>query len=209
MQLYVVTDRSWLNGKCLVEQVEETLKAGATFIQLREKDISHEVFIALAREVKALTDYYKVPFVINDDIEVALEIDADGVHIGQEDMTLLEAREKLGPDKIIGVSAHNLEEAMEAEALGANYLGVGAVFNTSTKLDASTVGLETLKEICSHVTLPVVAIGGISKNNIMKLSGTGVDGVAVISAIFAQPDITRATQELLTSVRQMVGGEII
>lgn len=205
MLLYVVTDRSWLKGNSLVDQVEEAIKAGATFIQLREKNIAFEEFVEIARQIKKVTDVYQIPFVINDEVEVALAVDADGVHIGQSDEEILKARKRLGPSKIIGLSAHNVDEALNAEAKGADYIGVGAVFNTSTKLDANEVGPEILKAICDEVTIPVVAIGGISKDNIHKLSTSGVDGVAVISAIFAQDDITKATRELLELSKNMVG----
>lgn len=204
MLLYAITDRTWLREYSLVEQVEETVKAGATFIQLREKDISFEKFVEIAREIKKITDADKVPFVINDNVDVAIAINADGVHIGQNDEEILNVRKRLGQDKIIGLSAHTVEEAIKAEKNGADYIGVGAVFTTSTKLDANRVTHEKLKEICKAVTIPVVAIGGITKDNIAQLSGSGVDGVSVISAIFAQTDIGKATKELLQLSKQMV-----
>ncbi len=204
MLLYVVTDRTWLGDNCLAKQVEESIKAGATFIQLREKNLPFKEFVKTAKEIKAVTDWYKVPFVINDDVKVALKADADGVHIGQSDEDIITVREKLGKDKIIGLSAHNVKEAKKAQDMGADYIGVGAVFSTATKSDANPVALETLNEICRSVNIPVVAIGGISKSNIQKLSGSGVNGVAVVSAIFAQPDISKATAELLTLSKLMV-----
>lgn len=207
MRLYVITDRTWLNGRCLADLVEQSIQAGATFIQLREKNLSFSEFVKTAVEVKAVTDRYGIPFIINDDAEVALEADADGVHIGQGDEGIQTVREKLGSHKIIGLSAHTVEEAIKAEEMGADYIGVGTVFNTSTKSDATPVSFDTLKSICSRVQIPVVAIGGINKNNMLKLSGSGADGVAVISAIFAQPDIGTATLELLRLSTQMAAGD--
>ena len=196
MLLYAVTDKSWLNGESLYCKVEEALKGGATFVQYREKHKDREQFIKEAIEIKELCKKYNVPFVINDNVDIAKEIDADGVHVGQDDLEVSEARKILGPDKIIGVSAHNLEEALNAQKNGASYLGVGAVFSTNTKDDATCIKHETVKEICDTVSIPVVAIGGISAQNILQLKGTNVSGVAVISAIFAQPDITEAIKNL-------------
>ena len=194
--LYAVTDRSWLNGATLYEQVEQALKGGATFIQLREKELGGKQFLEEAIEIKKLCKRYQVPFVINDNVDIALAMDADGVHVGQSDMEAGDVREKLGEDKIIGVSAQTVEQAVLAEMRGADYLGVGAVFPTGSKADADDVSHETLKAICEAVHIPVVAIGGISRNNVEQLSGSGIDGIAVISAIFAQPDIEQATAEL-------------
>ncbi len=207
MRLYVITDRTWLNGRDLADLVEESIQAGATFIQLREKNLSFPDFVKTAVEIKAVTDRYGIPFIINDNVEAALEADADGVHLGQGDEGIQTVREKLGSHKIIGLSAHTVEEAIKAEEMGADYIGVGTVFNTSTKSDATPVSFDTLKSICSRVRIPVVAIGGINKNNILKLSGSGADGVAVISAIFAQPDIGMATKELLRLSTQMAAGK--
>lgn len=204
MKLYVVTDRSWLNGSSLVDQVEETVKAGATFVQLREKHMDFETFVESARGIKKITDLYKIPFVINDDVEVAIAVNADGVHIGQNDESIHSVRAKLGVDKIIGLSAHNVEEAIRAEKDGADYIGVGAVFCTSTKQDANNVSFEMVRAICKAVSIPVVAIGGISKSNVLELSGTGIDGVAVVSAIFSEKNITKATKELWVLVEQMI-----
>ena len=207
MRLYVITDRTWLKGRSLADLVEESIQAGATFIQLREKNLSFSEFVKTAVEIKAVTDRYRIPFIINDNVEIALKADADGVHIGQGDEGILVVREKLGSHKIIGLSAHTVEEAIKAEEMGADYIGVGTVFNTSTKSDATPVSFDTMKSICSRVHIPVVAIGGINKNNILKLSGSGADGVAVISAIFAQPDISMAAKELLRLSTQMAAGE--
>lgn len=202
--LYAVTDRHWLNGATLYEQVEQALKGGATFVQLREKNLDKEHFMEEARQIKELCREHKVPFVINDSVDIALEMDADGVHVGQSDMEAGDVREKLGPDKIIGVSAQTVEQALLAEKRGADYLGVGAVFHTGSKADATNVSRETLKEICAAVKIPVVAIGGITKDNLKELSGSGICGIAVISAIFAQPDIEAGTRELRKRTEEMV-----
>ena len=201
---YAVTDRSWLNGATLYSQVEAALKGGATFIQLREKNLDEAHFLEEAKEIKKLCREYGVPFVINDNVELTLEVDADGVHVGQSDMEAGDVRAKLGPDKIIGVSAQTVEQALLAEAHGADYLGVGAVFPTGSKEDAVEVEHETVKAICEAVKIPVIAIGGISKNNVLELSGNGLCGIAVISAIFAQEDIESATKELKALTKQMV-----
>lgn len=204
MTLYAVTDRSWLGDRSLANLVEDSIKAGVTFVQLREKNLGFNEFVELAKEIKIITDKYNVPYVINDNVEVALACNANGVHVGQSDMEASNVREKIGKDKILGVSVRNVEQAILAENKGADYIGVGAVFPTSTKLDASDVDFDTLKSICNAVSIPVVAIGGINKDNILKLSGSGVNGVAVVSAIFAQKDIYTATKELRTLSDQMV-----
>lgn len=203
MCLYAVSDSMWLNGRTLPQVIQEALEGGATFMQIREKNLSYEEFLKLAKEVKEVTDRYRVPYVVNDEVEIAKAIDADGVHIGQSDKALVETRKILGPDKIIGVSAQTVEQALEAEKNGADYLGVGSIFTTSTKLDADDVSLETLRAICDAVSIPVVAIGGITKDNILDLKGTHVDGVAVVSAIFAAKDIKKDTSELLKIAKQL------
>ena len=175
-----------------------------TFLQLREKKLDEEAFYQEALVIKKLCKENDVPFIINDNVDVALRCDADGVHVGQSDMEAQDVRAKLGPDKIIGVSARTVEQAVKAEKMGADYLGVGAVFSTSTKLDAREVSWETLKEICETVSIPVVAIGGITADNLSQLAGTGVDGVAVVSAIFAQKDIKEAAQKLRKLSEEMV-----
>jgi thiamine-phosphate pyrophosphorylase len=195
MLLYAVTDRSWLGDKTLADQVEETLKGGATFIQLREKELDFDAFVKEARAIKKLTDAYNIPFVINDAVDVALAVDADGVHVGQDDSDAGALREQLG-DKIIGVSADTVELARKAEADGADYIGVGAIYSTATKTDAEVVAFETIAAICKAVTIPVVAIGGLNETNILSLTGTGVDGVALVSAIFSKKDIISATKAL-------------
>ena len=194
--LYAVTDRHWLNGRTLYEVVKESLDGGATFIQLREKELDNEHFLEEAKELKKLCAEYKVPFVINDNVDIAIQMDADGVHVGQSDMEAGDVRAKLGPDKIIGVSAQTVEQAILAEKRGADYLGVGAVFPTGSKDDADDVSHETLKAICDAVSIPVIAIGGITVDNTPELSGTGICGIAVISAIYAADDIPAATAKL-------------
>lgn len=202
--LYAITDSSWLNGKTLPEAVEEAILGGATFIQLREKNLNYEEFLKIAIEVKSVTDKYNIPFVINDNVDVAVQVDADGAHIGQSDEEINIAREKLGNKKIIGLSARTVEEAVKAEENGADYIGVGAIFNTSTKHDANNVSIETLKQICKTVKIPVVAIGGISKDNVHELRGTGIAGISVVSAIFAQDNIKYATTELLELTKKIM-----
>ena len=202
--LYAVTDRHWLGDRTLYEVVKESLDGGATFIQLREKNLDQEHFLEEAKELKKLCAEYKVPFVINDNVDIALEIDADGVHVGQSDMEAGDVRAKLGPDKIIGVSAQTVEQALLAEKHGADYLGVGAVFPTGSKDDAVEVSHETLKAICEAVSIPVIAIGGITVDNTSSLAGTGICGIAVISAIYGQENILEATKKLKIVTSNMV-----
>jgi thiamine-phosphate pyrophosphorylase len=196
MRLYAITDRQWLGGKDFYEVVESVLAGGATFLQLREKQVSHEERVEIAKKIKKIALKYNVPFVIDDDVAAALESGADGVHIGQSDMEYDKARKLLGPDKIIGMTAKTRQQALLAEKLGADYIGVGAVFHTTTKKDAKDMTRDTLLEITDAVSLPVVAIGGISYDNMDTLKGTGVDGIAVISAIFANEDEKAATRSL-------------
>lgn len=202
--LYAVTDRYWTGEQTLYQQVEDCLKGGATFVQLREKTLDEENFLKEAIEIQKLCRCYHVPFVINDNVKIALAMNADGVHVGQSDMEAGDVRSKLGEDKIIGVSAQTVEQALRAEARGADYLGVGAVFPTGSKDDAVDVSHETLKAICEAVSIPVIAIGGIGTHNVKELSGTGICGIAVISAIFAQPDIESATRKLKALTHEMV-----
>lgn len=201
--LYAVTDRHWLNGRSLNEVVKESLDGGVTFVQLREKELDDETFLKEAKELQSLCGEYHVPFVINDNVDIAMKINADGVHVGQSDMEAGDVRSKLGPDKIIGVSAATVEQAVLAEKRGADYLGVGAVFPTGSKDDAVDVSHETLKAICEAVSIPVIAIGGISKKNIHELSGSGICGVAVISSIYAAGGIKKAAQELRTAAEDI------
>ncbi len=207
MLLYAVTDRSWLHGQSLVCAVEEVLAGGATMLQLREKHLEHRDFLAQAQELLPLCRKYHVPLIINDDVQVALESGADGVHVGQSDMAVQAARSILGPDKIIGASAHNASEALAAVAAGADYLGCGAVFGSTTKADAGLLSLNTLREIRVAVRVPIVAIGGINRQNIARLAGSGVDGVALISALFAAPDKRAAAQQMLEQSLKIAGGE--
>lgn len=202
--LYAVTDRSWLGKDTLYSQVEQALKGGATFIQLREKDLDKEEFLKEALELKELCRRYHVPFVINDNVRLAKEVDADGVHVGQSDMGVEEVRRILGENKIIGVSAATVKQALSAQAEGADYLGTGAVFHTGTKSDADHVSYDTLKAVCEAVDIPVVAIGGITKENTEKLKGSGIAGIAVVSAIFACEDIEKGTKELKQEAERVV-----
>ena len=189
MLLYAVTDRAWVGKQSLYEQVESALKGGATCVQLREKELDDEAFLNEAIEISALCKQYRVPFFINDNVEIAIKCHADGIHVGQEDMEAAQVRQRVGDDMIIGVSVHSVEEALEAVRNGADCLGVGAMFSTSTKTDVNVLPKETLRDICAAVDIPVVAIGGIGKSNISQLASTGVDGVALVSAIFAADDI--------------------
>ncbi|MEG1930058.1 MAG: thiamine phosphate synthase [Anaerovorax sp.] len=202
--LYGVTDRTWLEGKTLASQVEEALQGGVTCLQLREKELDDETFLAEAFEIKTLCRKYNVPFFINDHVEIAIQCNADGIHVGQHDMDVSQVRRKIGKNMILGVSAQTVAQAIDAQKNGADYLGVGAVFTTSTKLDADSVSHETLKAICAAVSIPVVAIGGIYKHNILQLGGTGVHGVALISAIFASSNIEKECRELRKLSHKMV-----
>lgn len=198
--LYAVTDRSWLGTESLYSQVKKAVDGGVTFVQLREKELAQEAFYKEALEIQALCREKNIPFVINDNVALAKKIDADGVHVGQEDMEAGDVRSLLGPDKIIGVSAHSVEEALLAEKRGADYLGVGAAFSTNSKKDVSCISHETIRDICQAVQIPVIAIGGINETNMEELKGTGICGVAVISAIFAKKDITGAARTLRNRV---------
>ncbi len=204
MLLYAVTDRTWTGKKTLYEQVESALKGGVTCVQLREKELSYDDFLGEAIELKGLCKKYNIPFIINDNVDIAVNCGADGVHIGQNDMTALEVRAKIGDKMILGVSVQTAEQAILAQRSGADYLGVGAIFATSTKLDADSVSRQMLKAICEAVSIPVVAIGGINKHNISQLAGTGIDGVALVSAIFAAENIQSECKELLALSDRMV-----
>lgn len=204
MLLYAVTDRTWIGKQSLYEQVESAIKGGATCIQLREKGLDEEAFLKEAIEISALCKQYNIPFFINDYVEIAIKCHADGIHVGQGDMDAAQVRQRVGEKMMIGVSVHSVEEALEAVKNGADYLGVGAMFSTSTKMDASIVSKEILHDICDAVEIPVVAIGGIGKSNISKLAGTGVDGVALVSAIFAADDIEKECRLLRRLSEEMV-----
>lgn len=204
LTLYAITDRHWLNGQTLKSQVEKALKGGATMIQIREKDLDEKDFLLEAEELLALCRSYNVPFIVNDNVELAVKIGADGVHVGQSDMNARDVRALIGNDKILGVSTQTVEQALFAQECGADYLGVGAVFPTGSKDDAEVLGRKTLMDICKAVSIPVVAIGGITKDNVRELKGTGIAGISVISAIFAQKDIQNATAELLKRTEEIL-----
>ncbi len=204
MLLYAVTDRMWTGEKSLYEQVEEALRGGVTCVQLREKDLDNETFLKEAVQIKALCSRWHVPFFINDNVEVAVKCHADGIHVGQEDMAASDVRSLVGSDMMIGVSVHTVAEALKAVESGADCLGVGAMYSTSTKADADVVPIQTLTEICRAVDIPVVAIGGLNKENISSLSGSGVDGVALVSAIFASADIENECRELRKISENMI-----
>ena len=191
MLLYAVTDRAWTGEQTLYEQVESALKGGVTCVQLREKELDDDTFLKEAIEIGELCKRYEVPFFINDNVEIAIKCHADGIHVGQEDMAASRVRERVGDEMMIGVSVHSVEEALEAVKNGADCLGVGSMFTTSTKKDVSVLPKEVLRDICHAVDIPVVAIGGIGKSNISELAGTGMDGVALISAIFSAEDIEK------------------
>lgn len=198
MKLYAVTDRGWLKpGEDLSGPVEELLKAGVTCVQLREKNAADDLFVREAVTLKALCSRYDVPLIINDRPDIALKAGADGVHVGLSDLSIEKARQMLGEDSIIGGSAHNVAEALAAQAAGADYIGCGAVFGSTTKQDVTTLSLEELKAICGAVDIPVVAIGGIHTGNFHLLSGTGISGIAVISALFGAEDKAGAVRTLL------------
>jgi len=203
MTLYAITDTIWLNGQDFYELVEEVLANGATFLQLREKHATHEEVVAMAKRIKPIAAKYHVPFVVNDDVLAAKEADCDGVHIGQSDMDYENARKILGPEKIIGMTAKTVELAKKAEALGADYIGTGAVFGSTTKTDALYMPKEKLIEIAESVNIPVVAIGGIDYDNMDYLDGTNVDGIAVVSAIFAKDNPGEATRLLKAKADSM------
>ena len=204
MLLYAVTDRAFEKKQTLYEQVNSAIKGGITMLQLREKELSEAEFLKEAEKIKPLCRANDIPFIINDDVDVAVKCGADGVHIGQNDMAAEKVRQIIGDDMILGVSAQTPDQAVKAEEAGADYLGVGAVFPTSTKSDALSVSYETLKEICASVSIPVVAIGGICAENITELSGSGIDGVALVSAIFGAEDIERECEILKKLTREVV-----
>lgn len=204
MLLYAVTDRAWIGEQTLYQQVEAALKGGVTCVQLREKDLDEAAFLQEAKEICALCRQYQVPFIVNDNVDIAIACGADGIHVGQEDMIANEVRRRVGDRMLLGVSVHTVEEAQEAVRNGADYLGLGAVFPTSTKTDVEQMPNETLRAICEAVDVPIVAIGGINQDNIGRLSGSGVDGVALVSAIFSAADIEAACRELRELSEKMV-----
>lgn len=204
MHLYAVTDRAWTGNKTLYEQIKEALENGVTCVQLREKNLDEASFIEEAKKICVLCRQYNTPFIVNDNVNVAIASNADGTHIGQDDMGLKDVRKIVGENMIIGISAHTVEEAKFAQENGADYIGIGAVFETSTKNDVDVIPYEKVKSICDAVDIPKVAIGGINAENILKLKGSGIDGVAVVSAIFGAKDIGKATKELYTLANNLI-----
>ena len=204
LRLYAVTDRSWVGTQALYEQVEAALRGGVTCVQLREKELNPEDFLAEAKQIKTLCARYGVPLIINDNVELALKVDADGVHVGQEDMDARDVRNLIGADKILGVTAKTVEQAQKAQLAGADYLGSGAVFGSTTKPNARPMTKELLHSICQSVTIPVVAIGGIHRGNIASLAGTGIRGAAVVSGIFAAADIEEECFRLRAEIDRIV-----
>ena len=204
MLLYAVTDRAWTGKQTLYQQVEAALKGGVTCVQLREKELDQAEFLQEAKELCALCRRYGVPFIVNDNVDIAVACKADGIHVGQEDMAAGEVRRRAGEDMILGVSVHTAEEARQAVRDGADYLGIGAVFPTSTKTDAKPMTKETLQAICDAVEIPVVAIGGINRDNLLYLAGSGVDGVALVSAVFSAEDIEGTCRGLRVLSEKMV-----
>ena len=204
MRLYAVTDRAWVGRQSLYEQVESALKGGVTCVQLREKELPQDEFLAEAMEIAKLCRRYGTPLFINDNVNVAIACHADGIHVGQSDLEAAEVRRRVGDGMMIGVSVHTVEEAQAAVRNGADCLGVGAMFATATKTDVDVLPMETLRDICHAVEIPVVAIGGINRENIPQLAGTGVDGVALVSAIFAADDIDTDGRHLRVLAEEMV-----
>lgn len=200
----MVTDRHWLKAHSLYEDVEAAINGGVTCVQLREKHLNHQLFVQEAKELKELCNQNQIPLIINDDVEVMLEVDADGIHVGQNDMQAQDVRKLIGSDKVLGVSVQTVEQAITAQKAGADYLGVGAVFPTGTKDDAIEVDLATLQDICQHVDIPIVAIGGINQENLLQLKGSGIDGIAVVSAIMAAEDIIEATKQLKEKTKELL-----
>lgn len=204
LRLYAVTDRSWVGRQTLLQQVECALRGGATCVQLREKELNEDAFLAEAKEIKELCARYGVPFLINDNVEMALAVDADGVHVGQEDMDARDVRSLIGKDKILGVTAKTVQQALRAQEAGADYLGSGAIFGSTTKTNAKPMSRELLQSICQSVSIPVVAIGGIHRGNIATLAGTDIRGVAVVSGIFAAADIQEECRLLKAEIERIV-----
>ena len=208
MLLYAVTDRSWLKeNETLLDVVKEVVKNGATFLQIREKDLNGADFEAEAKTLQDICREHQVPYVVNDNVEIAMKIHADGVHVGQSDIKGRNIREMIGPERILGISAGTVEEARKAEQAGADYIGVGAVFGTATKKDARNLSVEKLREISASVSIPVVAIGGINRGNVRELSGSGVDGIAVISALFGAEQPGKAAAELTALAKEITDCE--
>lgn len=204
LELYLVSDRFWLAGRELQSDIEKAIEGGVSFVQIREKELPVEEFIEEAKKIKELCERHEIPFVVNDSVEVAKAVDADGIHVGQSDMPAIEVRKILGEDKIVGVSAQSVEDALRAQEEGADYLGVGAMFSTKTKKDADDVSLATLKAIVEAVHIPVIAIGGIDEHNLLELKGSGINGVAIVSAIMAKENIFEASKILKKKTQELV-----
>lgn len=204
LSLYLVSDRTWLLGRSLQHDVQLAIEGGVRFVQLREKGMQEDAFIEEAWSIKAICEQAHIPFVINDNVMVAKKVEADGVHVGQKDMSVREVRQRVGDHMIIGVSAQNVQDAIRGEKEGADYIGVGAIFSTQTKQDADHVSISVLHEICSSVQIPVIAIGGIDVNNVKLLQGSGIKGIAVVSAILGAPDIREATRVLYEKVKEVL-----
>lgn len=204
LRLYAVTDRQWTGKKSLYVQCEEAMEAGITMLQLREKSVDFQSLVEEGKQMKALASRYHIPFIMNDNVEAAIACGADGVHVGQSDMEAGDVRAALGRDRILGVTAKTVEQAIRAQESGADYLGVGAVFGSSTKRDAVSISISRLMQICSAVTIPVAAIGGITRENIRLLAGSGAAGVAVVSGIFSNEDIGLAVRQLKSEVKEML-----
>ena len=204
LKLYVITDRSWIGNRSMPEEVEKTLKSGATCLQIREKNISYDEYVSKSIELRKICNKYNVPFIVNDNIEVALASGADGVHVGQKDILNKNVRSIIGSDKILGISANSLELAIAAEKAGADYIGVGSIQLSPTKGESKILSTEYVNEICNSVSIPVVAIGGINEQNILRLKGIGIAGVAVISAVFGKEDVAEATYKLRKLVDEYI-----
>ena len=202
--LYAITDQAFTGEKNLLQQIEEALASGVTFLQLREKNMDRQEFLKEAMAVRKLTRQYGVPLIINDDVEIAIECDADGVHVGQDDLTAAEVRRRIGPDRILGVTAKTTDQAVKAWKDGADYLGSGAVFPSPTKKNALGITMDQLSAICSSVPIPVTAIGGITYEKVSLLQGTGIAGISVVSGIFGQSDIPAAVRALKEEARKVV-----
>lgn len=206
LRLYAVTDRRWTGAQTLEQQIEEALQGGVTMLQLREKELPEQEFLQEAIRVRELCRRYQVPLIINDNVEVALKSGADGVHVGIEDAPVAEIRKKVPAGFIIGATCKTVEQAKKAEGAGADYMGVGAVFPSPTKTTAVRITREQLREICGAVQIPAVAIGGITGENMQELTGGGMAGMAVVSAVFGAKDIRKATEELKEKVNRCVMG---
>jgi thiamine-phosphate pyrophosphorylase len=204
LSLYLVTDRTWCHNTTLEDQVLQAINGGITCLQVREKDVSNQQFVDISIPLQQLANKFKIPFIINDNIEVFKALNADGIHFGQNDLNAIRTRKIIGPNKIMGVSVENVEQALSAQDNGADYLGVGAIFSTNTKFDAANLNPQALKKICEAVNIPVVAIGGINENNIKQLSGTSIKGVALVSAILNTENIEKTTKHFKKTITSLL-----